>query len=319
MITTGIDVSKAKLDVFFSHMPYKKHETFSNTPQGIEAIVRRLPENAFVIFESTGPYSKLLYKTLCEKGIKCCCANPYQVLRFAQGMGRHAKTDKIDARILAEYGDKAEPEPTQFKSDKDLELYELVSTRDVLMHDIRAHKNRLEIEFSSDKVNQVYLDIIKKLEEELSKIYQAIDDFMKQNEKYAKKKEQLETIPGIGSISAAAILAYGPEIGTVSGKQFSALIGLAPRTKQSGSTLMHDHIGGGRPALRKAWYMPALSAIKCNPEMRKFYDKLKAKGKSSKVAIVAVMRKMSGYANSVIKRQVNFEKEGKPSLQKLAA
>lgn len=319
MITIGIDVSKAKLDVFFSHMPYKKNETFSNTPQGIEAIIRRLPETAFVIFESTGPYSKLLYKTLCDKGIRCCCSNPFKVLRFAQGMGRHAKTDKIDARILAEYGNKAEPNATQFKSDKDLELSELVSARDVLMHDIRANKNRLEIEFSSDIVNKTYLDIIKKLEEELGKICKAIDDFMKQNEEHAKKKELLETIPGIGPISAVAILAYGPEIGTMSEKQFAALAGLAPRTKQSGSTLMRDHIGGGRPNLRKTLYMPALSAIKCDPEMKKFYDRLKAKGKPFKVAITAVMRKMSGFANSVIKRQVNFEKEGKPSLQKLAA
>lgn len=319
MITTGIDVSKSKLDVFFSHMPHKKHETFSNTPQGIEAIIRRLPENAFVIFESTGPYSKLLYKTLCDNGIKCCCTNPYKVLRFAQGMGRHAKTDKIDARILAEYGDKAEPQPTQFKSDKDLELYELVSTRDVLMHDIRAHKNRLEVEFASDKVNQTYHDIIGKLEDELSKICQAIDDFMERNEEHAKKRKLLESIPAIGPISSVAILAYCPEIGTISGKQFSSLAGLAPRTKQSGSTLMYAHIGGGRPPLRKTFYMPALIATKCSPEMKKLYDKLKAKGKPPKVAIVAVMRKMSGYANSVIKRQVNFEKEGKPSLQKLAA
>lgn len=319
MVTTGIDVSKAKLDVFFGHMLHKKNETFSNTPQGIEAIIRRLPDNAFVIFESTGPYSKLLYKTLCDKGIKCCCANPYQVLRFAQGMGRHAKTDKIDAKILAEYGNKAEPAPTQFKSDQDLELYELVNTRDVLMHDIRANKNRLEIEFSSDIVNTTYLDIIKKLEEELGKICKAIDDFMKQNEEYAKKKELLETIPGIGPISAVAILAYAPEIGTMSEKQFSALAGLAPRTKQSGSMRMYDHIGGGRSNLRKTFYMPALVAIKCDPEMRKFYDRLNAKGKPFKVAITAVMRKMSGFTNSVIKRQVSFEKEGKPSLQKLAA
>lgn len=319
MVAIGIDVSKNKLDVFFAHMPHKKHETFSNTSQGIEAIIRRLPDDAFVIFESTGRYSKLLYKTLCEKGIKCCCTNPYKVLRFAQGMGWHAKTDKIDPKILAEYGNKANPKPTQFKNDKDLELNELVSTRDVLIHDIRAHKNRLEIEFSSDKVNKTYRDIIKKLEKELSKICQTIDDFMKKNEEYAKKKEQLETIPGIGSITAAAILAYAPEIGTMSGKKFSALAGLAPKTKQSGSTFMSNHIGGGRSALRKAFYMPALAAIKCNPEMKKLYDKLKSKGKSFRVAIIAVMRKMAGYANSVIKRQVNFEKEGTPSLQKLAA
>lgn len=302
MICVGIDISKSNLDVSINN----KHKKFSNTVRGIEALIKLLPEGAYVIFESTGAYTKMLYKILCDHGIRVCCANPLYVRRFAQSYKMLAKTDKIDAKILALYGEKLEPEPTQFLAETALELNEYSYVREGLMKVIRALKNRLEMPFIAQSAEAALQHSIAALEVELKSIQQSIDAFTNRHDNYAWKVEILTSIPGFGDITAQAILSYCPELGTLNQKQTAALSGLAPRTNQSGKMRGQESIGGGRKRLRNAVYMGAWSAVRCDPKMKALYQGLVQRGKKPKVAITAVMRKLLSLANTLIKNQELF-------------
>jgi len=316
MIYTGVDIAKSKFDVCFDiHQKQqakqkKKFAIFPNTEKGIEDFCVQLPEDAFVVFESTGRYSKLFYKILCGKGIPCCCVNPYRLLQFARAMGRLAKTDKVDAETAALYGDKVRPERTYFMSEKDEELRELVRTRDVLLEDIRCYKNRLEIPCVSEDVNKTYADMIDALEQGLKTINQKINEFMVRNSEHAAKRDKLVTMKGIAAVTATSLLAHCPELGTLSRQEVGALSGTSPNTKQSGTTYIKEHIYGGRPELRRALYMSAQIARRYDPEMYALYERYINKGKPPKVAITAVMRKLLIRANSILKRRVDYEVRG---------
>lgn len=316
MIYVGVDVAKLKFDVCFdAHQVQqakqkKKFSTFLNTEEGIEAFSAQLPEDAFVIFESTGRYSKLLYKTLCMKGILCCCVNPYRILQFSRAMGRNAKTDKTDAETQALYGEKIQPKQTHFMDERDEELRELVRAREVFIEDLRRYKNRLEVPFISETVNKMYADAIDHLEEQIKIVNQQINEFMVRNPKHADRHSKLITMKGIAAITATSLLAHCPELGTLSRQQVGAISGTAPNTKQSGTTYMKEHIQGGRPELRRSLYMSAQIARRCDPEMHTLYERHISKGKPPKVAITAVMRKLLIRANSILKRCVDYEVRG---------
>lgn len=324
MIYTGIDVAKLKLDVCFdaSAIQYakkkKKFDVFPNTKEGIDELYERLSEDVFVVFESTGPYSKLLYKSLCDKGIRCCCANPYYVSQFVRSMGRRAKTDKADAEALALYGERMQPKQTFFMNEKDVELQELVRAREVYLDAIRANKNRIDVPYVSDSVNISYAKTIDFLEQELKSMNQNIKYFMSQNQEHAQRLALMMTIPGIAFITGTSFLAYCPELGTLSDKQAGALAGVVSYSKQSGTTYMQEHIGGGRKRLRRNLYQSGQVSRRHDPEMYALYERLKSKGKASKLAITAVMRHLFIRVNSVLKRRVNYEVRGQlpPKVKK---
>ncbi len=319
MIYVGCDISKKTLDVFFIQNGKHYHLQFSNTPMGIKALLKRLPPDAFIIFESTGAYTKLLYKTLCDNNVPCCCCNPLTIRRFAQGMGFLAKTDRIDSKVLYLYGEKTNPKKTQFKDDINLELNELLYVKDALLKEIQSLRNRLEQPFVCEDVGQILHDAIKALQEKLLLVEKKIEDFMKRNPVYAEKARRLTTIIGVGLTTAYAFLAYGPELGTLSRNQVKAIAGLAPKTRKSGSSHMRETIGGGRAHLRKACYMPALVAIKCDPFIRGYYEGYIKRGKAKKMGIVAVMAKLLVRANSLLKEPVNSEKQNTPILDQKVA
>lgn len=326
MIHVGGDISKLKIDVCYGtqmtdkKMKKQQFASFANTVAGIDKLCASLPEDAFVVFESTGPYSKLLYKTLCDRKISCACMNPYRVAQFLRSCGRSAKTDQADAFGLTFFGERMQPKPTQFGNEKDVKLQEMVRARDVLMKDIRSYKNRLEVPYASDEVNIVFQNMIDSLEAQLKIISIKIDEFIAQDAEYARKTELLQTIPGIGSSTSIAALAHCPEAGTLSAKQIGSLAGVVPRTKQSGTTYVKEHIGGGRKQFRSALYMSALVAVRCDAEMHAMYQGLISRGKPKKVALTAVIRHLSILANAVLKRGFGYEKRGElPSHKKKAA
>lgn len=326
MIYIGADVAKLKIDVCFdAHQKQqakqkKKFSVFSNTAEGIEDFCTQLPEDAFVVFESTGRYSKLLYKTLCEKGISCCCVNPHRVSQFRRAMGHSVKTDKADAETLALFGEKVQPKRTFFMDEKDEELRELVRARDVLIENIRQYKNRLDVPYVSEVVNTTYADIIDNLEKKLKEINQKINEFMMRNQGHAERRDRLVTMKGFAATSATNLLAHCPELGTLSRQEVGTLSGTCPNTKASGTTYMQEHIWGGRPELRRTLYMPALVASRLDPEMHALYERLISKGKSPKIALIAVMRKLLIRANSILKRRVDYEVRGTlpPKMKKAA-
>jgi transposase len=267
MIHVGIDISKATLDIFSED----KHKKLANTPAGINTLIKHLPKDAYVIFEASGAYTKLLYKTLSNAGIRTCCANPLFVRRFSQGFGLLAKTDKIDAKILALYSEKVNPEPTTFMNDVQLELTELMYVRESAMKDCRAARNRLEMPFCSKFAFKEQEKFIKVLLKHVGKINDEIDLFMKRNPDYERKSKLLQTISGIGPATAQALLTYCPELGSLTHKEIVALAGLAPKTCQSGTMRYRERIGGGRNRLRQSLYFPALVVIKGNSELHDFY------------------------------------------------
>ena len=321
MIYVGVDVAKLKFDVCFdAHQKQqakqkKKFATFANTDEGMQEFCAQLPEEAFVIFESTGRYSKLLYKTLCTKGIPCCCVNPYRVLQFSRAMGRNAKTDKTDAETQTLYGEKIQPERTYFMSEQNEELRELVRAREVFVEDLRRYKNRVEVPYISKAVNKMYADTIDHLEKQIKTVNQQINEFMVRNPEHAEKQRRLVTIKGIGAVTATSLLAHFSEIGTFSRQELGAISGTAPHTKQSGTTYMKEHIQGGRPELRRSLYMSAQIARRHDPEMHALYERHISKGKPPKVAITAVMRKLLIRANSILKRRVDYEVRGTPPFK----
>ena len=315
MIHVGIDILKATLDIF-SENKYKK---LANTRIGISALIKYLPKDAYVIFEASGAYTKLLYKTLSEAGIRTCCANPLFIRRFAQGFGVLAKTDEIDAKTLALYGEKVNPEPTSFMNDVQLEFTELMYVRESAMKDYRAAKNRLEMPFCSKFALKEQEKIIKVLLKHINTINNEIDLFMKRNPDYERKSKLLQTIPGIGALTAQALLAYCPELGSLTHKEIIALAGLAPKTCQSGQMKYRERIGGGRSRLRQALYFPALVVIKGDSELHDFYVHLTKNKKPGRLAVIAVMRKILIQANAVLKRGTGFEKRGKQHHIKTAA
>lgn len=315
MIYVGIDVSKDKLDVCFNsiqkNMPKKdKFATFPNTVEGIEKLCMRLTEEHFVVFESTGPYSKLLHKILCNKGIKRSCVNPYYAAQYLRSTKKKAKTDSIDCEGLSIYGHKTEPEQTHFGTDANVKLNEMVKARDVLVRDIRSYKNRLEVPYESDHVNELYGNVISYLTKKLEDLEEDIKSFIKENKEHSDKVKRLTTIKGVGFISAVGLLALCPELGTLSSKQAASLAGVAPNTRESGSTYMPSHIYGGRSALRRLLYNIAMVAIRWDPELRELYENLRRSGKEFKVAITAIMRRIIIRANSILKRGVDYQVRG---------
>jgi transposase len=315
MIYIGIDISKSTLDVFYNNT----HKKWPNSQRGITSFIKSLPQDIYIIFEASGAYTKLLYKTLSDAGIRACCANPLTVRRFAQGFGLLAKTDKIDTSLLALYGEKVNPSPTHFLSDTQLELTELLYVRDAALRDHQAARNRLEMPFCSKFVLKEQEKMIAGLLKHIKTINDEIDLFMKRNQDYTYKANLLQTIPGIGPTTAQALLTYCPELGSLSHKEVVALAGLAPKTRQSGQMRYRECIGGGRKRLRKALYFPALSVIRNHTELYDLYERLTQNKKPGKLAITAVMRKILIQANAVLKRGTGFEKRDKQYHVKSAA
>ena len=324
MMYVGVDIAKLKFDVCFdAHQiqrakQKKKYAAFANTVEGIEDFCAQLPQDVLVVFESTGRYSKLLYKMLCEKGVKCACINPYRLVQFKNAMGRFVKSDKPDAESLSLYGYKMEPRATQFIDEKDAELQELVRSRDVLIENIRQYQNRLEVPYVSDCVNKTYQEIIDILEGKLKAKNQEINEFMERNEAHKGRRDRLITLKGVGAVTAVGLLAHCPELGKLSRQEIGALSGTCPYTKESGNTYMTEHICGGRPELRRTLYMAAQVARRYDPEMHRLYERLISKGKPTKIALVAVMRKLLIRANSTLKKENDYVVRGTLSSKVLS-
>ncbi len=325
MVYVGIDIAKLKFDACFDthHIQKanqkKKFANFANTQEGIEEFCAQLPDGVFVIFESTGSYSKLLYKTLCQKGIRCCCVNPYRVLQFRRALGRLIKTDKTDAETLALYGEKIKPQPTIFMNEANEELRELVRARQQIMDTIHAYRNRLEVPCVSEFLNTMYDGLLDHLSVRLKLINQQINEFLLRHLDHKHKVDRLCTIVGISTISAVNLLAHCPELGTLSKQQIGIIFGLCPNTKQSGTTYMCEHIYGGRSEARRTLFMCAQVARKYNSEMGMFCDRLLRKGKPPKVDLTAVMNKLAIHANAVLKHDVDYEVHTPPPEQQKVA
>jgi transposase len=293
----GLDVSKDQLDysvdgIRCAHVPNTKH--------GHERLVRELRalRGARVVCEATGGYERALVAALLLAGIEVCVVNPGRVRAFAEAEGLLAKTDAADARLLRRFGQKVQPRLHAPMEAAAVVLRELLDYRRQVSDQLVAVRNRLEL--AGPLLRKRLEGQVAFLEKEMAEIDQLIEAHIDHDDTLRRKAARLRELKGTGPVLAATLLAYLPELGTVESSQLSALVGVAPFAKDSGSSHRKRHIRGGRGVIRNVLYMAAVCAAQHNRILREFYTRLIAKGKLKKVALVAVMRKMLHVLNRLI-------------------
>lgn len=295
----GIDVSKKTLDVFM--LPLKEFMQFENNAAGIRKLLKKL--SAFcdpsVVMESTGGYEKPVAQALAKGNISTAVINPRQIRDFAKALGRLAKTDRIDAEVIAIFAEKMQPRANVTCDENQQKLADYNARRRQLIDMITMEKNRLDK--ISKEMKKSILRIIKLLQAELEKINDYLEKTIQSDSKYTRRDELLQTIKGVGCVVAAGLIADLPELGNLSGKQITALAGLAPLNRDSGTLRGKRAIWGGRASVRRTLYMATLVAMRHNAKIKVFYDRLCAAGKQKKVAIIACMHKLLIIMNAMVK------------------
>ena len=304
----GVDVSKARLDVAFSDS-----EEFLSLPHNEEEMMglakrlqTRLP--AQIVVEASGGLERSLVVILAQAGLPVVVVNPRQVRDFARATGQLAKTDKIDARILARFAAAIKPPERHIKDAERQELADQVSRRRQIVAMLAQEKNRL-----AQAAGPVRADIhhhIRYLQDRLDSSNKHIEELIKNSALYQDTVELLSTVPGVGRVTTANLIAYCPELGSLNRRQVAALVGTAPFNRDSGARSGGRCVWGGRKRIRNLLYMATVSAIKCNYKIRGFYQRLIAAGKKPKVAITACMRKLITILNAMMKQQKPWRPEG---------
>lgn len=297
--TIGVDISKDHLDA--CRWPDGETCRVANDAAGHRALIRWIGADvARVAFEATGAYHRAFERALHRAGVPCAKLNPARVRRFAQALGTHAKTDRVDARLIARMGAMLEPRPQEPTPAILAALHELQRARATLLRERTAAKNRAG-QLTLALLRRQNATRLRQIERALVELDAAIAALIASDMGLARKAHVLCSIPGISIVTAAAILAEMPELGSLEAATAASLTGLAPVTRESGRWKGAAKIGGGRADLRRALYLPALSAARFNPDLKAVYDRLRARGKPAKVALVAVMRKLVILANVLVR------------------
>ena len=301
----GVDVSKDFLDT--DTLPSTQPRRFANDPAGIAALVEWAqtfrPER--IVFESTGHYQKAAVGALLAFGLPAVVVNARQVRDFAKALGILAKTDTIDAGVLARFG-QVVPTVVRPLPTPDIQAFqELYDRRGQLVRMVAAEKNHRHAAASA-KVQKNIDAHLQYLKKQIQKLEERMDAFVDHSEAFRAKDEILQSIPGIGPQVSRTLLAYLPELGQGTRQQITALVGLAPFNDDSGNQSHTRHIRGGRGKVRLGLYQAAVVAIRHLPSLKDFYVRLKAKGKASKVALIAVARKLLVLANALIRTMTPY-------------
>lgn len=297
LYSVGVDVSKQHLDAY--HIVTQETVRFNNDIHGIQQFITWIKnwDNPVVIIEPTGGYELMLQSELLAHHIAVAKVNAIRIRQFARSIGKQSKTDAEDAKVLALYGKKIEPKLMVMQAPEQENLAALVTRRRQLVDMITAEKNRLakvRNHYALNSIRQT-IDYLKK---ELVDMEQSITEVIQESETLYPAFEVLASIKGVGDIAGAVLLAELPELGKIGNKQISSLVGVAPFDRSSGQIKGNKHIYGGRHTVRCMLYLVSLSAIRYDPDIKKFYHSMKQRGKPSKVAIVACMRKIIVIANA---------------------
>jgi transposase len=301
-VFVGIDVSKKQLDVAIK--PGDDFFRVSNDDPGIADLVQRLVDLTpqLILLEASGGYEILAAAALRQADLPAQIINPRQVREFARSTGRLAKTDKIDASVLAHFAQLLKPPLRPWPEAQQQELAALMSRRRQLVEMLVMEKNRLSTAWSSRvrKSLQVHLH---SLQEQLRELEQGLDDFIRRSPLYLEKDQLLQSVPGVGPLTSQSLMAWLPELGALNRKQIAALVGVAPFNRDSGQLRGRRTVWGGRKQVRPSLYMATIAACRANPVIRAFYQRLVQAGKRKKVAITACMRKLLTILNAVLKHQ----------------
>ena len=295
----GIDVGKEKLDVGLTGE--KRVRDWANNEAGraelSEWVVAQ--EVELVVVEASGGYEAAIVSELVGCGQAVALVNPTRVRAFARAEGILAKTDKIDARVIARFGATMKPQARARRAEAQVELNEMVTRRRQLVLILTAEKNRLQ---TATPAMQAHIaSHIAWLQAEIEALEQQISQAIKANPEWTETAKRVESVPGVGFITAATLVADLPELGQLNRQKIAALVGLAPFNHDSGKQRGKRRIFGGRASVRSVLYMATLSAVRHNPVIKSFYNRLLAKGKLKKVALTACMRKLLVILNAMVK------------------
>ena len=297
-----IDVSKDRLDVHV--LPGAVSFAVARDGEGLAALVARLSDEpvALVGVEATGGFETIVAAALAGAGLAVVVVNPAQVRAFAQALGRRAKTDPIDAAVIARFLEATRPEPRPLPDADTVALADLVTRRRQIIQMLVAERQR-ERRATQARLKKSLHRLIAALEKELSEIDGAISDTMRGSPAWREKEDLLRSVPGVGPILSRTLIAELPELGRLDRRQVAALAGLAPWTRQSGQWRGRSFIGGGRSSVRACLYIAAMAAARFNPALKLFHQRLISAGKPKMVALVAVARKLLTILNAILRDQ----------------
>jgi transposase len=311
-VFVGIDVAKRSFDV--AVLPGEQAASFSYDETGLRQLLEWLRpwEACFVVLEATGGLERRLAGQLLEAGHQVAIVNPRQVRDFARGLGKLAKTDRLDALVLARFAQQVQPRTAEKASEKQLELAALVSRRRQLQTLAVAETNRRDTA-PTRQARQSIDKHLAWLRKEVTRIDTAIARLIVSDDTWRGHADCLQSVPGVGPTTSATLVAELPELGRLNRRQISALVGLAPYNNDSGPMRGKRSIWGGRLSVRSALYMAALSARRCNPVIRAFADRLQQAGKPFKVILTACMRKLLIILNVLLKTNQSWSPKFRPS------
>jgi transposase len=300
-VYAGIDVSKGRLEV--AVRPVGERFDVPNDDAGIDELVGGLRQRhpALVVLESTGGLERSLVAALAASGLAVAVVNPRQARDFARATGRLAKTDRIDAHVLAHFAEAVRPTPRAAPEEEAYVFGAILARRRQIVEMLTAENNRLGT--APRAVRKRIEAHVRWLEKELKRTDDDLDEAIQESPTWRENAALLRSVPGVGPVLCRTLLAELPELGTLTHKQLAALVGVAPLNRDSGTMRGKRAVWGGRSGVRAALYMAALVATRHNPQVKEFYERLLAAGKAKKVALVACMRKLLIILNAVLKHR----------------
>jgi transposase len=300
-LVIGIDVSKEKLDLAWG--TNGKAETIRYTSSQIaQLLINKIEdrENTLIVMEATGGYESSLVDLLHDANLALAVVNPRRVRDFAKGIGLDAKTDAIDAKVIAHYGEVVKPKEHVAKTDSEKMLEALVTRRRQLLDLTNQESNRLK-QTREKEIQKLIRQSINSLEKQTKTVDRLISKAVADDQQNARKIEILQSVKGVGMVTVSTILAELPELGMLNRGQIAKLVGVAPMNDDSGKKTGKRKTSGGRSSVRRVLYMATLVATRFNPKIKVFYTRLLSQGKPKKVALVAAMRKLLTILNTLIK------------------
>ena len=300
----GIDVSKDRLDI--AVLGERQEQQMSNTQQGIAEVVQWMKElqPELIVVEATGGYQRAVVEALFHAGLCVAVVNPARVRQFARACGLLAKTDKLDAQVLAVFGQRVQPKPYTGKSEAEKQLSALLVRRRQLEEMLKAEQNHLRT--TSPSLKSSVEQVIVCLQEQKKRLDEQIQQFLQEQKGWQEPKEILGSAPGVGMVTTATLLAELPELGKMDRKKIAALVGVAPMNYDSGKKRGYRKTKGGRSEVRSVLYMSTLVATRYNPVIQKQYQQLLKRGKLKKVALTACMRKFLTILNAMLRDRQPF-------------
>ena len=298
-INVGVDTGKTQLDIYIR--PLDIYFTVKNNDSGIKEAMKTLKKYPInrVVIEATGRLEQPFILACAEAKIPFVIANPVNIKRFAGAIGQKAKTDKLDAHLIAHFGEAIKPSLSTLKPEQMRLMSDLLSRRRQLMDMQTMEKNRYQI--MPKTISSFIKPILTALKNQIEKVDSKLQKLIEECDEYKAKNDIIQSVPGVGNVVAFNLLSDMPELGYINNKEAASLVGVAPFNRESGAYQGKRMIRGGRPKIRTAMYMAMMSAIQCNPKFKEIYHRMVAAGKPKKVAIIACIRKLIVIINSMVR------------------